>query len=305
MEYVILDLEWNGVFIKKNNKYFNEIIEFGAVKLDGQMNEIGRFSMLVRPQVSKKIKGSVETLTSITNEQLKNGSPFEYAVSKFEKFARGAVLMTWSTSDLTTLQENLNYYKKNNRITFMKKYVDLQAYCQSMLGGQNITHQLGLLAAAEMLELDVDDIPHHRAIGDSIVSAECLKKLYDAEKLKAFIQDSTTDEFYQRLNFHNTCIVDINSPLIDKNEMVFDCLQCGKRLEQTADWWLHTKCFVSRFTCSACNEKYIGRIQFKLRYEGMKVTKKIRPETPEDMKKAEQDKNKQSKSEHTKKAVKS
>ena len=34
MSFVILDLEWNTAFCKQLNKYVNEVVEFGALKLD-------------------------------------------------------------------------------------------------------------------------------------------------------------------------------------------------------------------------------------------------------------------------------
>ena len=37
MQYIILDLEWNTAFDKRRKEFVNEIIEFGAVKLDEQL----------------------------------------------------------------------------------------------------------------------------------------------------------------------------------------------------------------------------------------------------------------------------
>ena len=37
MSFVILDLEWNTAFCKQLNKYVNEVVEFGAVKLDSKL----------------------------------------------------------------------------------------------------------------------------------------------------------------------------------------------------------------------------------------------------------------------------
>ena len=36
MNIVILDLEWNGAYSRRLHGFINEIIEFGAVKLDAQ-----------------------------------------------------------------------------------------------------------------------------------------------------------------------------------------------------------------------------------------------------------------------------
>ena len=38
MNIVILDLEWNGAYSRRLHGFINEIIEFGAVKLDEKLN---------------------------------------------------------------------------------------------------------------------------------------------------------------------------------------------------------------------------------------------------------------------------
>lgn len=50
-----IDLEWNGAYSRRLHGFINEIIEFGAVKLDAQLNITDRFSCFVKPQVTKKI----------------------------------------------------------------------------------------------------------------------------------------------------------------------------------------------------------------------------------------------------------
>ena len=50
MNIVILDLEWNGSYSKKVHHYVNEIIEFGAVKVDENLNFLSEFSLLVKPE---------------------------------------------------------------------------------------------------------------------------------------------------------------------------------------------------------------------------------------------------------------
>ena len=43
MQYIVIDLEWNGSYSKKAHGYFNEIIEVGAVKVDEQMRIVDEF----------------------------------------------------------------------------------------------------------------------------------------------------------------------------------------------------------------------------------------------------------------------
>ena len=54
MSFVVLDLEWNGSYSSKEHRFVNEIIEFGAVKTDENLNIIDRFEMLISPQIGKK-----------------------------------------------------------------------------------------------------------------------------------------------------------------------------------------------------------------------------------------------------------
>ena len=51
MEFVILDLEWNGTYSKRKSGFFNEIIEFGAVKVNDRLCVEDTFSVVVKPQI--------------------------------------------------------------------------------------------------------------------------------------------------------------------------------------------------------------------------------------------------------------
>lgn len=274
MDYVILDLEWNGCYSSKVGGYINEIIEFGAVKLNERMEIIGQFSVLVRPELTKKLRSRVKNLTSLTNDDLKRGCPFQYALNKFQKFVKNCVLMTWSTSDLAALESNCQYYLKNSRLPFVKRYVDLQMYCQEMMG-INDKNPIGLVAAAEMLGLDVEDIPHHRAVGDSIVSAKCLQKLYSKGAMKAHIQKADCDEFYKKLDFRNTYIYNLESPLIDKEMMFINCPACGARANKQKAWEQKNKSFYSEFLCPKCRNDFKAKIQFRVKHDGIVTVKKI------------------------------
>lgn len=274
MNYVILDLEWNGGYSAKMNGYVNEIIEFGAVKLDETMQIIGQFSMLVKPKLTKRLRSWVRDLTALTNKELEDGDTFLYALSKFRAFAAHCVLMTWSTSDLTALQSNCRCYGKNGRLPFIKQYVDLQMYCQEMLG-INDRSPVSLAAAAERLALDIKDIPLHRAIGDCIISAKCLQKLYSKGAMKAHIRQADCDAFYHWLSFHNTYLCNMENPLIDKTAMYLNCGICGARADRLTSWESKNRAFYAAFACPHCGCGFKGKIMFRLKADGMTVVKKI------------------------------
>ena len=152
MDFVILDLEWNNSYSKKSKGFISEIIEFGAVKFNDSFEIIDTFSMLISPQVSKKLTGKVKELTNISNEELAaGGAVYTHVLSKFKKFLGKALLMTWGTCDILALMENTKYYEKHDHIDFINKYCDLQYYCADMLGIYNAGKQLGLAPAAELI----------------------------------------------------------------------------------------------------------------------------------------------------------
>ena len=85
VNYIIMDLEWNNSYMKSTQKFINEIIEIGAVKLDKELKEIDTFSELIKPVVSRKLRSRIKNLTHITNDDIKTGRPFTKVISDFEK----------------------------------------------------------------------------------------------------------------------------------------------------------------------------------------------------------------------------
>ncbi|MFQ9439750.1 MAG: exonuclease domain-containing protein [Acutalibacteraceae bacterium] len=61
----------------------NEIIEFGAVKVDECLHVLDTFDAFA-PRA--KISGKIKTLTNITNEELANGLQFMQVMSRFRKW---------------------------------------------------------------------------------------------------------------------------------------------------------------------------------------------------------------------------
>lgn len=282
MVLIIVDLEWNGAFSKKAHGYFNEIIEIGAVKLNERMEQLDTFHSVIRPVVSRKLSSIVTDLTSITDDELEVGVTFPGAVSSLRKWVgkEEAVLLTWSTTDLSVLLENCRYFLGSDRIPFMSSYVDAQAYCQKQLGVEN-GQQLGLERAGELLQLEENALDHHRALDDSLLTAAVLRRLYDPAAFLPLIREAD-DSFYDRLNFKNTYIRDINSPLISRNDLRFQCEHCGHGMRRKGEWRFRNRSFFAEFFCRGCGKSYMARVQCKLKYEGLEVKRWLIEKRPED-----------------------
>lgn len=287
MDFVILDLEWNGSFSKKKKRFFNEIIEFGAVKTDDELNIIDTFSMLITPQIGKKINSRVKALTHITNEELETADKNFVQVQKaFSKFLGDAVLLTWGTSDIHALMDNNFYYYGDTCIPFLKNYCDMQSYCEYALDMHDSGRQMGLSTCAEVLQIDSKELSLHRALTDAELSLLCLKKLYNHQKIYDYIE-ACDDEFYKKITFKTAYLTDITNPLIDKKTMCFDCPDCNTLATRKSKWTVKNRSFRAKFHCKNCKKDFAGRIIYKLRYEGVSVNKKILPPKQEKTEKEE------------------
>ena len=274
MELVILDLEWNGSYSKKVHHYVNEIIEFGAVKVDEDFNILGEFSILVKPEIGKKLSSHIAALTHITNDELfSKGISFIEASEQFGEFSKDCPILTWGTSDILTLMDNFSYYTGDSEIKFLKEYCNLQEYCEYKLDLHDPASQLGLMNCAEILGIKKDEEELHRASTDAMLSLECLKRTFDKEKFEGFVTPAD-DEFYRRITFKNKQITDINNPLIDKSQLYFICDECNIRAEQLTHFKVKNKNFVARFRCPKCRKIFTGRISMRLKFDGLTMKKR-------------------------------
>ncbi len=270
MYYIIMDLEWNNSYVKSTQKFINEIIEIGAVKLNSKLETVDTFSELIKPVISKKLRSRIKNLTHITNDDIKGGKPFSAVMADFENWVgEDAVIMTWGDTDIRTLLSNYKMFLKKSSIGFIKKYVDLQKYCQCFIDMENV-QQAGLSYAAQCLEIDTESFPHHRALDDSLLSAECLKKVFDNEKLSAHILNCDGD-FYARLAFRPYVIKDKNDPLIDKSMFNCFCDICGGKAETLKNWKFTNQSFRGVFFCEHCNREFRVNLRIKKFYDRLDV----------------------------------
>lgn len=275
MNYIVIDLEWNGAWSKKAHGYFNEIIEVGAVKVNEQMQVLEEFRAAIKPVVSKKLSSIVTDLTNITAEELEDGTTFMGMMRQLTKWMgkEPTTVLTWSTTDLLVLMENCRFFTGRQEIPFLQNYMDFQVYAQKRMG-VDTSQQLGLARAGEMLGIPEDDMSLHRALDDSKLTAAILQKVYDKDTFAASIMP-VDDEFYKRITFKTVIIKDLDDPLVKRSELVFNCPECGQNMKRKGSWRFRGRAFCAEFSCRKCVKKYTGRVQFKLKYEGVETRKKL------------------------------
>lgn len=282
MHYIIMDLEWNNAYSRTSQKFINEIIEIGAVKLDEKLNVAGTFSQLVKPVISNKLRARIKDLTHITNDEIRAGKPFADVIEELKNWSgNDCIFMTWGDTDIRTMLTNFKIFLNKNSIDFIEKYADLQKYCQRFIDMKDLS-QAGLSYAAECLNIDPEQFPHHRALDDSRLSAECFKKVFNSDIL---FEDTVLcdGDFYARLVFKPFYITDKNDPLIDKGIFNCYCDMCGAKVTVVKDWKYGNQSFRGDFYCENCNREFRVALRIKKNYDYLDVKRryfeKIRAKT--------------------------
>lgn len=271
MNYIILDLEWNNTYCKKKKGFMNEIIEIGAVKLNSKLETVDTYSVFIKAQLGKKLHTRVKELTNITNDDISHGTPFSQAMANFRKWVSNEenIILTWGDTDIRVLIENFRYFNGITFIPFLSNYVNLQKYAQAFM---NISkaNQIGLSAAAEKLGISAEKYSLHRALDDSMLTADLFKKIYNQHMLSSYTLVCDTS-FYSKITFKPKPITDINSPLIDKTKMRCYCDICGTACERVSDWRLMNQSFRAIFYCKKCKRKIRFTIRFKEYYDRVDI----------------------------------
>ncbi len=282
MQYVLMDLEWNGSYSKRAHGYFNEIIEIGATKLDENLQKIDRFHFIIKPVVSKKITNIVTDLTGIEASTLEDGGTFAEAMTALKAFVpKNAVVLTWSNTDLLVLIENCRFFFKRERIPFLSAYADAQAYCQPRIAPDTpVGQQMGLTKAGEALGISTEGLEAHRAVDDSELTARIFAATYDKPSFEAFVK-RTDEDFYKRLLYKPHFVSHVGNPLVKLEYLTFECPACGRPLQAQSKWRYSGRMLCADMPCS-CGKKYVGRVQVKVLYDDVAVRRRLTEAKPKE-----------------------
>ena len=272
MNYIIFDLEWNNAYSYAKKGFMNEIIEIGAVKLNERLEIVDTFKQLILPKITKKLSGRCKSLTNITNEELKqNGIPFADAIKDFSRWSRGDgnVFMSWSNSDLYVLTNNYQTFLGNLNINFITKYCDAQKYCMSFIEREN-NNQISLADCGEAFGIKIDTDKLHRALTDCYLTAECLKKVFDKDKLQNYIHDCDSS-FFERLIYKPYFITKPVTELFDVYKQELLCPVCKSKMVRLKDFECVNKSFRCPTKCKKCGITYWTTVRAKKTYDTVEV----------------------------------
>lgn len=275
MNYIIIDLEWNNAYNYTNKTGMNEIIEIGAVKLNSSLRIEETFKQLVKPQISRKISSHCKKITHITIDELNAGTPFVNAMIEFRRWCKDDfVLLSWSMSDLYVLADNFKKLWSIDEMTFIKKYADVQKYCQSYIESEN-DNQISLANCAEKFGININD-ELHRALADCVLAAKCFSHVYDKNSFMQYIHDCDKD-FFCKLLFKSYYL---SSPVdngFDLYSLSFECPICSQILKIKKDFDFSNNTFYSLGYCKPCKKHFRIAVRAKQNYNEIVVSKKIYP----------------------------
>jgi len=179
MEYIVLDLEWNQGEEKREERGRSlpfEIIEIGAVKLDGERRVKDTFHRVIRPVVYPQLFEITKQLIELTDQDLQQGGTFQEAGRAFLDWC-GSVeyrFCSWGPSDLAVLQQNLDFFEVDFQMEYPLYYYDVQQlYTIAFEEEQNARN---LEYAVRELKLPVDR-PFHGALADAEYAAEVFAQI--------------------------------------------------------------------------------------------------------------------------------
>lgn len=178
-KYVIFDLEATCYDDSRKDEtkpygFVNEIIEIGAVMLDENGNEIGRFSKFAQPKLFPIISKFCTELTTITQENIDNADMLKYILEDFMIWCHDCILISWGHYDKKQLSNDLI---ENN----LKFYLDVLddhhslKHLHAKWNNLKQTRGVGMGRALKMEGLELSGT-HHRGIDDAVNIAKIFRK---------------------------------------------------------------------------------------------------------------------------------
>ena len=249
MNYIIFDLEWNqcgsdSEILTDPVCLPGEIIEIGAVKLDDSFQKVDELRLYIKPQYYQKLHRRIVTLTGIRDQILaEQGLSFPEAYEKFQAFCGEEYsFMTWSTSDLPILVDNMLLHGID--VSNLPDTYDLQRiFCREIM---RFSRRMSLDDALKVLNEKGDTA--HDALNDSRNTALVCNHLdldeYGGEYVSRAFAELPRKEVFESLK----------AALADPGLRTYTCPWCGEAV--TGEPWLRVEHdeFLSMGQCSEGDE---------------------------------------------------
>ena len=232
MQYIVLDLEWNQPLNYQNRVYREvgdrlifEIIQFGAVKLNEQLEIVDSLSLPVQPTHYVRIHPRIERMTGLGEEELAEAPHFAEAMERFTEWCgEDYALLTWGCDDVSVLQQNLDFFDVHPQLPPL---CDIQHLFSDEHETKN---RYGLSAAMELLQIDPEEnTSFHNALNDAYYTALVFQCMAHPEQVMNYAQQprQLIHEQY-RDSRQGTLYATIAEALQSEKAQKPHCAVCGK-----------------------------------------------------------------------------
>lgn len=176
MDYIIMDLEWNQSSTRyraeRNGvRLSGEIIEIGAVRVNGDMEILEKYCEFIKPEMYRKMNREVTKLTDITDEMIAGGRPFPEVITEFLNWCGGDAFLTWSENDILMIEDNMLFH--GMPIDDLPRCYDMQLLFDDQVTQEDRSFALSYA----MWKFDIKPERSHDALNDAINTVEVLKRL--------------------------------------------------------------------------------------------------------------------------------
>ena len=65
-----------------------------------------------------------------------------------------------------------------------------------------------------------------------------------------------------------------------RRDLCFACPQCGRDLARCGKWRFYSRAFCAELRCEHCDKRYMARVQYRMKYEGLDVRRKLHEKLP-------------------------
>lgn len=186
MKYVVVDLEMNPVsrdFREVRRRMNEEVIEFGAVRLDENFEQEAEFQCYVEPAYGP-IRKHITSLTGITQAMVAGKDRYETCFQNFVDWIgdEETKIYSWSMSDIKQLKKECRYKLPEFDVSWLDaRWVDLQQEFDDKLGLHN---SLALKHALGAMDHQFEGT-QHTALADAINTSAILVLMQDDAKFRA------------------------------------------------------------------------------------------------------------------------
>lgn len=244
MDYIVMDLEWNqpmsynsSAYKSVGGKLLFEMIQIGAIRLNGSLEITDSFNQLIQPTHYVKLHPRIKRITGIEQDDLCDAPQFVEAADKYRQWCGDdCALLTWGCDDISVLQQNLDFFGYKTPFPAM---FDLQRLYGELVG--DTKNRAGLKSAMEHFEIPPEEEhPFHNALNDAYYTALVFKKCPKPEDVLRFPQ--TARKLTHEERTRHTEKVDIlrvsrvSDALRGKNAQQPPCPVCGHRYDLAAGY---------------------------------------------------------------------